>query len=286
MADRGASSAGPLTSGGDGAERAPTRSTNARAGRVGGLVQGLLPPLLFAALVLGGWQFFATIGNANAITLPRPSQIAIALWQDRGLLASNGLITVQEIAIGYAAALMLGIGLGWLLTTARVVERAVYPWLVVSQMVPTVAIAPLFVLWTGFDLRPKVLVIILVSFFPLVVNTIDGLKAVEPELVGLLRTMGAGRVRIFRSAQFPAALPSIFSGMKVAAASSVIGAVFGEWVGSSSGLGYLILTFNNQTATPEVFAAVAVLSAIGIALFGAVSVLERLLLPWYHGPRG
>lgn len=280
MAGWGASSGDPPVDD-DGAESAPGRAINARAARAA----GLLPPLLFAMLVLGGWQFFATISNANAITLPRPSQIAAALWQDRSLLASNVLITMQEIAIGYAAALALGIGLGWLLSTARMVERAVYPWLVVSQMVPTVAIAPLFVLWTGFDLRPKVLVIVLVSFFPLVVNTIDGLKAVEPDLVGLLRTMGAGRVRIFRSAQFPAALPFIFSGMKVAAASSVIGAVFGEWVGSSSGLGYLILTFNNQTATPEVFAAVAALSAIGIALFGAVSLLERLLLPWYHGPR-
>ena len=281
MAGWGASSSDPPVDGG-GAESPPARPISARAARAG----GLLPPLLFAALVLGGWQFFATISNANAITLPRPSQIAAALWQDRSLLASNALTTMQEITIGYVVALALGIGLGWLLTTARMVERAVYPWLVVSQMVPTVAIAPLFVLWTGFDLRPKVLVIILVSFFPLVVNTIDGLKAVEPELVALLRTMGAGRIRIFRSAQFPAALPFIFSGMKVAAASSVIGAVFGEWVGSSSGLGYLILTFNNQTATPEVFAAVAVLSAIGIALFGAVSLLERLLLPWYHGPRG
>lgn len=280
MAGWGASSDPPVDD--DGAGPAPGRAINACAARAG----GLLPPLLFAMLVLGGWQFFATISNANAITLPRPSQIAAALWQDRSLLASNALITMQEIAIGYAAALALGVGLGWLLSTARMVERAVYPWLVVSQMVPTVAIAPLFVLWTGFDLRPKVLVIVLVSFFPLVVNTIDGLKAVEPDLVGLLRTMGAGRLRIFRSAQFPAALPFIFSGMKVAAASSVIGAVFGEWVGSSSGLGYLILTFNNQTATPEVFAAVAALSAIGIALFGAVSLLERLLLPWYHGPRG
>ncbi|MBJ7332227.1 MAG: ABC transporter permease subunit, partial [Solirubrobacteraceae bacterium] len=145
--------------------------------------------------------------------------------------------------------------------------------------------APIFVIWTGFDLRPKVMVIALVAFFPISVSTIDGLKVAEPDLLHLLRTFGAGRWQRFRVAQLPAALPSVFSGLKVAAALAVVGAVFGEWVGSSEGLGYLILTFNNQVATADMFATIAVLAVIGMALFGAVLLAERLLLPWYHGER-
>jgi len=170
--------------------------------------------------------------------------------------------------------------LGFLLHRSRLLETAVYPWLVASQAVPTVAIAPIFVLWTGFDLRPKVMVIVLVSFFPLVVNTIDGLGRVDPDLIAVLKTFGASPLRLMRDAQLPAALPSVFAGMRVAAVLSVLGAVFGEWVGSSDGLGYLILTFNNQTATADAFAAIAVLALLGIGLFTLVAVLQKLLVPW------
>jgi ABC-type nitrate/sulfonate/bicarbonate transport system permease component len=253
--------------------------------RLRAIAARVLPPLLFAILVLGLWQIGASVFKVSDLLLPRPSQIGQALWNDRGLLADNAWVTLREILIGYVLALVLGVALGALLHRSKVIERAVYPWLVVSQVVPTVAIAPIFVLWTGFDIRPKVMVVVLVSFFPLVVNTIAGLRAVDPELVDLLRTMGASRLRIYRSVRLPAALPSIFTGMKVAVALSVIGVVFGEWVGSSDGLGYLILTFNNQTATAEVFAAIAVLAVLGIGLFAMVGALERLALPWYHSVR-
>jgi ABC-type nitrate/sulfonate/bicarbonate transport system permease component len=165
------------------------------------------------------------------------------------------------------------------------VESAIYPWLVVSQMVPIPAIAPIIVIWFGFDLRPKVVVIALVSFFPIAVNTIDGLRSAEAGLLDLLRTFGAGRRRRLRIVQIPAALPFAFSGLRVAAALAVIGAVFAEWVGSSEGLGHLILVLNNQTATAEMFAVITVLAAIGIGLFALVSLLERLLLPWYYEER-
>jgi ABC-type nitrate/sulfonate/bicarbonate transport system permease component len=155
-------------------------------------------------------------------------------------------------------------------------------------MVPIPAIAPIFVIWFGFDLRPKVLVVALVAFFPVVVNTVDGLRAVDPEMVSLLRTLRASRRRIYRVARLPAALPFIFSGMKIAAAYSVIGAVFGEWVGTfvgEEGLGSLILQFNNQSATAEMFACIVVLAVIGIVLFLLVALAERIALPWYHGAR-
>ena len=140
-------------------------------------------------------------------------------------------------------------------------------------------------LWTGFDIRPKLIVITLVCFFPIVVNTIDGLRAVEPELLNLLRTLGASSLQRFRLARIYAALPFVFSGLKISAAFSVLGAVFGEWVGANSGLGYEILVLNNQSATAEMFAVIALLSVIGIAMFTVVATLERLMLPWYFETR-
>lgn len=243
------------------------------------------PPIIFALLVLAAWQLYASVGGIKESSLPKPTQVATALWDNRTLLMDNAWVTVKEILLGYLAAIALGIGLGVLICTSRLAERAIYPWLVTSQMVPIPAIAPIIVIWTGFDLRPKVIVIALVSFFPIAVNTIDGLKSADPEMGNLLRTLGAKRWRRFRTAEVPAALPFIFSGLRVGAALSVIGAVFAEWVGASEGLGYLILTLNNQTATTEMFAAIIVLALIGIALFALVGLLERLLLPWYHEGR-
>jgi ABC-type nitrate/sulfonate/bicarbonate transport system permease component len=245
----------------------------------------VLPPAIFSLLFLAAWQAYAVAFDISDAALPTPTEIGAALWRRRELLADNTWITVQEILLGLFCAIVVGVALGALIRSSRMIERAVYPWLVVSQLVPIPAIAPVFVIWFGFDLRPKVLVVALVCFFPIVVNTVDGLKAVEPELINLMRTLGASRTKIFLTAQLPAAMPFIFSGMKVAAAFSVIGAVFGEWVGSSEGLGYLILTLNNQTATDEVFAVVVLLAAIGIGLFALISLAERLLLPWYHQPR-
>ncbi|MGE3140088.1 MAG: ABC transporter permease, partial [Thermoleophilia bacterium] len=250
-----------------------------------GLAGRVLPPFIFSVIFLAAWQAYCVIFDISEAALPTPVEVAQALWRERELLLDNTWITVQEILIGFGLAIIVGVGLGALLSSSRWIERAIYPWLVVSQLVPIPAIAPVFVIWFGFDLRPKILVVMLVAFFPIVVNTIDGLKAVEPELINLMRTLRASRRRIFLTTKLPAALPFIFSGMKVAAAFSVIGAVFGEWVGSSEGLGYLILTLNNQTATDEVFAVVVVLALIGIGLFALISLVERLALPWYHQPR-
>ncbi|HUB75468.1 MAG TPA: ABC transporter permease subunit, partial [Solirubrobacteraceae bacterium] len=148
-------------------------------------------------------------------------------------------------------------------------------------LVPVPAIAALIVVWTGFGIASKVLVVALVSFFPIAVNTIDGLRATEPELIELLRTLGAGRAAQLRLARLPGALPYLFSGLRVAAALAVIGAVFAEWVGSyQTGLGYLILEYNNQTATAPEFAAIVLLALVGIALFAAVGAIERVALPW------
>ncbi|MDO8213212.1 ABC transporter permease [Conexibacter sp. CPCC 206217] len=245
----------------------------------------VLPPLLFAIAVLVVWQVGVRVTDTEESTLPAPTQVFSAMWDIRDLLLDNAWVTIKEILIGYAIAIVLGVGLAVLLASTLLAERAIYPWLVVSQMVPIPAIAPILVIWTGFDMRPKVIVIALVSFFPIAVNMLDGLKSTDRELLNLLKTLGAGRWKRFRTAQLPSSLPFLFSGLKIAAALAVIGAVFGEWVGADAGLGYLILTLNNQVATAEMFATVAVLAAIGIALFGLVRLAERLVMPWYHESR-
>ncbi|MBN8869059.1 MAG: ABC transporter permease [Solirubrobacterales bacterium] len=257
----------------------------ARGTRARRIAAAVLPPVLFAIFVLGVWQLYTVVGDIKESTLPPPTDIAKSLWENRSMLIDNAWVTIKEILLGFAAAIVLGVGLAVLIRSSRKVERAIYPWLVVSQMVPIPAIAPLLVIWTGFDLRPKVIVIMLVSFFPIAVNTIDGLRAAEPELLNLLKTLKANSWQRFRKAQLPAALPFMFSGLKVAAALSVIGAVFAEWVGASEGLGYLVLVLNNQTATTEMFAVIFTLALIGILLFLFVSLLERVLLPWYYESR-
>ncbi|MDW5598619.1 ABC transporter permease [Conexibacter stalactiti] len=260
--------------------------TGGRSGARGRKVAAhVLPPLLFALAVLAIWQLGVRLADTEESTLPAPTQVFSAMWEIRDLLLDNAWVTIKEIAIGYVLAIVLGVGLAVLLCSSLLAERAMYPWLVVSQMVPIPAIAPILVIWTGFDMRPKVIVIALVSFFPIAVNTIDGIKSTEPELLNLLKTLGAGRWKRFWTAQLPSALPFLFSGLKIAAALAVIGAVFGEWVGADAGLGYLILTLNNQVATSEMFATIIVLAAIGIALFGLVQLAERLMLPWYHAGR-
>ncbi|HEY7256394.1 MAG TPA: ABC transporter permease [Solirubrobacterales bacterium] len=266
--------------------RARPRGPASIGRRLGRAAKGALPPLVFAAIALGLWQLYATVSGVSSATLPKPTEIAKALVEERSLLLENAWVTIEEILLGFGLAIVVGIILAVLIRSSRIIERAIYPWLVASQMVPIPAIAPLIVIWTGFDLRPKVIVIALVCFFPITVNAIDGLRAADPELLNLLKTLRAGRWQRFRKAQLPAALPFIFSGLKVGAAFSVIGAVFAEWVGSSEGLGYLILLLNNQTATTAMFAVIVVLAAIGIGLFLLVRLLEHLALPWYYEGRG
>jgi ABC-type nitrate/sulfonate/bicarbonate transport system permease component len=248
-------------------------------------VARIAAPLVFAFLVLAVGELYVGISGISESSLPSPTEIAKAGWEQRELLIDNMWITIEEILIGFAAAIALGVGLAVLIRSSKLLERALYPWLVVSQMVPIPAVAPIFVLWTGFDLRPKIMVIALVAFFPIAVNTIDGLRAADPQLLRLLRTLRASSWQRFRYAQLPAALPFLFSGLKIAAALSVIGAVFGEWVGASEGLGYLILVLNNATDTATMFATIFLLALIGIALFAAVVLVERLLLPWYYDAR-
>ncbi|MBI4336948.1 MAG: ABC transporter permease [Chloroflexi bacterium] len=228
------------------------------------------------------WEALVRLAGTPRWLLPPPSAIFQELVARHAMLWQHTLVTLTEVAAGFAVALAVGIGLAIAISSAKVLERAVYPLVVASQTVPIIAIAPLLLIWVGYDLRPKVIVVALISFFPIVVNMVDGLRSVDPDMVNLLRTLGAGRWQVFRKVQIPASLPFLFSGIKVGVAVSVIGAVIGEWVGASEGLGWLMVQSVPRFQTALVFAAIVILSVMGIALFALAAALERALLPWYY----
>jgi ABC-type nitrate/sulfonate/bicarbonate transport system permease component len=246
----------------------------------------LLAPVAVVVVLLALWQLaakwdlLADALDIEPFLVPAPSDIAESLWDDRELLAENAWVTLQEVVAGLAIALALGFAIAVALHLSPVLRRAVYPLLVASQTVPVIAIAPILIVWFGFGIGPKLAIIALVCFFPVTVNTLDGLRSVDPALVRMMRTLDAGRGRILRAVEAPSALPYFFSGAKVAAAVAVIGAVFGEWSGADEGLGHLILTSQAQLQTARVFAAVVVLSLIAIALVGALALAQRRFAGW------
>jgi NitT/TauT family transport system permease protein/putative hydroxymethylpyrimidine transport system permease protein len=249
-------------------------------------VRPALAPALVVLAGLAGWELAArldVLADLFAIQdflIPAPTQIAEALWEDRSLLASNAWVTLQEVLLGFAIAVVLGIGFACAIHLSETARRALYPLLVASQTIPIVVLAPIFVVWFGFDLGPKLAIVALICFFPITVNTLDGLRSVDPDLVKMMRTLGAGRLQILGRAEAPSALPFAFSGAKIAVAIAVIGAVFGEFAGSNEGLGHLIRLAQGQLLTARVFAAVVVLSAMAIALFWLLSALERRVVSW------
>jgi ABC-type nitrate/sulfonate/bicarbonate transport system permease component len=237
-------------------------------------------PLVLLVLATGSWEAMARLGAVEDYLLPAPSEVATALVDDRHLLLSDTWVTAQEVLIGFALALALGLALAILLHLSPLLRRAVYPLVVASQAVPVIVIAPILVIWFGFGMTPKLIVIALICFFPIVVNTFDGLQSVDRDHVKMLQTLNASRSDVFRYLELPASLPYLFSGARIAVAVAVIGAVFGELVGSDAGLGHAIQIGTAQLLTARVFAAVLILSVMAIALFALISALERWAVPW------
>jgi ABC-type nitrate/sulfonate/bicarbonate transport system permease component len=240
--------------------------------------------LLFALLVAwqaaARWHVLADALSLKPYLVPAPTEIASSLWSDRSLLADNGWVTFREVLAGFGLAVVVGFSFALLLHISDTARRAFYPLLVGSQTIPIFAIAPLLVVWFGFGIGPKLVIIALVCFFPITVNTLDGLQAVDPELPKLMRTLDAERRQILARVEIPSALPQFFSGAKIAVAVAVIGAVFGEWAGSDSGLGYLLIQAENQLQIARMFAAIVVLSAFAILLFALLGLLERRVAWW------
>lgn len=245
----------------------------------------LLPALAVAALV-GAWQVAASTGAiASALSLedflvPSPAEIASALWESSDLLAENAWVTLKEIVLGFLCGLAAGLVFAVLMRLSDTLRRALYPLMVASQGVPILVIAPILVVWFGYGIGAKLAVVALICFFPIAVNTADGLRSVDPEAIKMMRTLDASRIQILRRVEAPAALPFFFSGARVAAAFAPIAAVFGEWVGADSGLGHLILQDNAQLETARLFAAAALLAAIALGLFGLLALAERRIVTW------
>jgi ABC-type nitrate/sulfonate/bicarbonate transport system permease component len=239
-----------------------------------------LVPLLLLALATGAWEAIARLGAVEDYLLPAPSEVAQALVDDRHLLLSDTWVTAQEVLLGFGIAVAVGIALAIVLHLSPALRGAVYPLVVASQAVPVIVIAPILVIWFGFGITPKLIVIALICFFPIVVNTLDGLRSVDEAQVRMMRTLDASRADVFRHLELPASLPYLFSGARIAVAVAVIGAIFAELVGSDAGLGHLIQVGTAELLTARVFAAVLILSAMAIALFWLLTALERRAIPW------
>jgi len=227
------------------------------------------------------WEILVRLLRVPMYLLPPPSKIVADFLVRWPRMAQHTLITTQEILAGYFAAVAISIPLALTIAHSRLMERSVYPVIVFFQIVPKIAIAPLFIIWFGFGFTPKLLLVFLLSFFPIVVSSIAGFKSVDPDIMDLARSTGASKWMIFRKIRFPAALPSMFTGLKVAAALSATAAVVAEFVASDKGLGYLLLEFNGDLNTSMVFATIVVLSVVGLLLYYGVEMIERIAIPWH-----
>jgi putative hydroxymethylpyrimidine transport system permease protein len=254
-------------------------------GRAATAANRVLPGLLLL-LLLGIWQLAASTGfladrlGLEQFLVPAPVEIAEVLWQDRSLITENAWVTLVEVVLGFLIALAAGLTTATTLHLSDLLRRASYPLVVASQTIPIIVIAPVLVVWFGYGIGPKLAVVALICFFPITVNTLDGLQSVDREKVKMMRTLWASRRQVFTRVEVPTALPYVFSGAKIAVAVAVIGAVFGEWAGADRGLGYLMLQDNAQLMTARLFASVFVLSTIAVSLFALVSLLEQRLLRW------
>lgn len=240
----------------------------------------LLPALLILALVVI-WQLITAYTSLfEPYILPKPTDIVERIWDSPGLLWKATRVTLVEVVVGFAIGSVVGVALAVPITYSQTFRNTVYPLIVASQAVPKIAVAPLLVVWLGFGIAPKLAVVALMVFFPVVVTAAEGFGSVDRSLLDLLRSVHASQWQIFRRVRMPHALPQIFSGLKIGITLAVVGAVVGEWVGSDAGLGYLILHANTLLDTTLLYAALVILVVMGVVLFVLVEVAERLLLPW------
>lgn len=242
-------------------------------------------PVGLAVALVVVWEFGVRLGNIPAYLLPPPTAVLQSLVSDWKVIYLNIFPTMVAIIGGFALSVVIGIPLATLIVFSRLAERIIYPPMIASQAIPKVAVAPLFVVWMGFGVIPKIWIAFLIAFFPVVIDTVVGLRSVQPEMLQLGRSMGGGTLRVFLKLRLPNALPNIFAGLKVAIALAVVGAITGEFVGSQSGLGYLLTSASGQMDTALVFAVLVTISVIAMLLFMVIEALEKLVIPWHSSMR-
>jgi NitT/TauT family transport system permease protein len=243
-------------------------------------VRNAFYPVAGIAIILVAWQFYTQFFAINRIVLPSPADIFWASAANWNVLLRESWPTFVESVLGFALAVAIGIPFAVCVANSRVLNLTLYPILIATQSIPKVAVAPIILVWFGLGMQSKLVIAFLVAFFPIVVDTAAGMRATPAGLLELARSLRASPLQIFLKVQFPAALPFIFAGAKVAVTLAVIGAVIGEFIGSMSGLGNLLLTANSQLDSPLAWAALVWLSALGVLLFGAVVLAERIVMPW------
>jgi NitT/TauT family transport system permease protein len=258
----------------------PSSSPSAATSLGNWLKRRAAPLMVFAVLFLI-WEFAVHLTGVKEYLLPPPSKVWTEFLKRWPTVMDGAIVTTQEIIAGYLLAIVVSIPLALAVAYSRFVETAIYPVVVFLQIIPKIAIAPLFIIWFGFGFTPKLLLVFLLSFFPIVVSSIAGFKAVDPEIMDFARTTGASGWKMFFKIRLPQALPDIFTGLKVGAALSATAAVVAEFVASDRGLGYLLLQYNGNLETPMVFAIVVLLSLIGLAIYYTVEIIERITIPWH-----
>jgi NitT/TauT family transport system permease protein len=245
----------------------------------------LIYPLITLVALVALWYLAVFAFHVPKYLLPLPDQVVARIWTDFSFLCGHAAVTTLVTAAGFLLSVLIGIPLAAALVGSPVLDKAIMPWLVLSQTFPKVALAPLIVVWFGLGFVPKVAVTFLVAFFPVVISTVVGLRSMENDMLELARSMRASRLQMFWRFRMPLALPSIFSGLKVSVAFSVVGAVIAEWVGANKGLGYLLLSANGSLDTELLFAVLFFLTVIGIVMYYGVELVERLAIPWHASVR-
>lgn len=241
-----------------------------------------LPPVMAFLILILLWESIVTRFGVEKYILPSPVQIGRALVETRHLLWQHSVQTMMEALLGFGLAIAIGIVLAVLMNLLNFIKKTFYPLVVVSQTIPIMALAPLLVIWFGYGTLPKVVVVTLVCFFPITVSLVEGLESVEPEMIKLLLAMGASPWHIFKAVKFPGAMPAFFSGLKISATYSIMGAVIGEWLGASRGLGVYMTRSMHSFLTERVFASIIVISLLSLILFGLIEFMGRILMPWNY----
>ncbi|WP_422371861.1 ABC transporter permease [Hoeflea sp.] len=245
-----------------------------------------MPAVLSVAALLAAWEIYVRMSGISALVLPAPSRVIGQIAENRDLLWANTLPTLKATLLGFACSLSLAFALSVVIDFIPRIRRALFPVFVISQTLPLVAIAPLVVLWFGFGLTPKILLVALVTFFPMLVALVDGYQSTDRDISALLASMGASRAGIFRRARLPSAMPTFFAGLRISITYAVVAAIFAEYVGARAGLGIVILNAKNSFRPDLMLAAVVISSALTLALFAATALMQRLVLGWQHAGDG
>ncbi|MEU9837035.1 ABC transporter permease [Streptosporangium sp. NPDC048047] len=255
-------------------------------GRLLAVLERSWRPVALLVACFAVWWAITSTQLVPPYLVPSPGTTLGVMTEKSSYLWQHTWVTTYETVLGFVIAVVIGVLAAVVMVYSATVEKTLYPVLLFAQVIPKIAIAPLFVVWLGFGLTPKVVVAVLIAFFPVVISMVTGLKSVDPEMLQLAATMGASPLKTFAKIRFPASLPHLFSGLKVAVTLAVTGAVVGEFVGANEGLGFVILQANGNLDTPMLFAGLLVMSLIGVVLFVLVEIAEHLMLPWHASRRG